>query len=160
MLTSLIVWKYSFTGFAATSSERQSGQNTEAANFWSFITQILYNPILALVKSSMLVLLLRIGGHRTGVRWTILVLNTLNALLTIAIILVVIFQSVPVQAAWKADIMATRHIDFGAFAVCTGIITLVGDIVVLGVPLWLFVGLQMRLRTKLGLISVFLLGGV
>lgn len=108
----------------------------------------------------MLVLLLRLGGHRAGPRWTIHIFNTINLLLTIAIILVVIFQSIPVQASWAADVKATNQIDFGAFAVWTGAITLVGDIIVLVIPLWLFVGLQMRLMTKLGLIGVFSLGGM
>lgn len=122
--------------------------------------QVLYNPVLALVKSSVLVLLLRIGGHRARVKWTIYVLQALNAVLMLAIFFTVIFQRIPIRAYWDPSVTAIYTIDFEQFVVVSGGITIVGDVLVLAIPIWLFAGLQVRLATKLGLILIFLLGGL
>jgi hypothetical protein len=46
------------------------------------------------------------------------------------------------------------------FYITTAIITIVTDFLVLLIPFWVFVGLKMRLAAKIGLIVVFLIGGV
>lgn len=135
-------------------------EDSTITDYWDFITQALYNPVLSLVRSSVLFLLLRIGGHRKRVRWMIHIMNTLNLLFMVAVFLVVIFQTIPIQASWNTKITATRQIDFGNFAIATACITIVGDVVVLAIPVWLFLGLQMRLTLKLGLIAAFLLSGM
>lgn len=47
--------------------------DVEAELFWTWMSGLLYNPILALVKTSALVFMFRIAGHITSVRWSILV---------------------------------------------------------------------------------------
>lgn len=152
-------YKYAFVGFLATDPARLN-ENTTAASFWDYVLQALYNPVLSLVKSSVLVLLLRIGGHQTRVRWTIYILNTVNMMLMVATFVVAIFQTFPIQAYWNPNIKAKYTINTGDFVSATSAITIVGDIIVLGIPLWLFLGLQMRPALKLGLIATFLLSGV
>lgn len=154
-----IVWKYAFVGLSSTASP-QLAEDAPKVLYWEFVTQALYNPVLSLVRSSVLVLLLRIGGHRTSVRRTIHVMNMLNLLFMVAVFLVVLFQSTPIQASWDIKTKAISQIDFGTFAVATACITIVGDIFVLAIPVWLFLGLQMRLSLKLGLIAAFLLSGM
>lgn len=153
------VWRYAFVGFPASNPDRIN-LDPEPNNYWNFIQQILYNPMLSLVKSSVLVLLLRIGGHRARVRWSIYILNTLNLMLMAACLLVVIFQTIPIQATWDSTVVATHSINFASFATSTACITIASDVLVLAIPVWLFIGLQMRLALKLGLLSAFLLSGV
>lgn len=45
--------------------------STAAANFTSWLTQMLYSPILGLVRSSTLFFMLKITGHIKNLRWTI-----------------------------------------------------------------------------------------
>lgn len=45
--------------------------NMVAANFTSWLTQLLYSPILGLVRSSTLFFMLKITGHIRNIRWTI-----------------------------------------------------------------------------------------
>lgn len=152
-------WRYTFVGFPASSPDRIN-YDPSPSNYWSFVQQALYNPVLALVKCSVLVLLLRIGGHRTAVKWAIHLLNTLNLLLMTACFLVVMFQNIPLPSLWDPQIETKHKIDLGIFATSTACVTIASDVMVLAIPVWLFIGLLMRLATKLGLISAFLLSGV
>lgn len=142
-----------------TSPERLK-TNIEAELYWIFIMQCLYNPILALVKSSVLILLLRIGGQSKGVWWATQILNAVNLMLMVAIFLVVIFQQIPIQSYWDLSITPTKTIDSQTFDIITACITIVTDILVLSIPIWLFSRLQMRIGTKIGLILAFLASGV
>lgn len=150
--------RYNYIGFVTSEVEYTIDQNATA--FWDWMMQVLYNPILALVKSSVLVFMLRLGGHKTEVRWTIYILNTLNTLQGAAIFFVVVFQQVPVYAVWTPSITPTMRIDKVKMFIATAVLTIVTDVLVLVIPVYLFIGLRMRVATKLGLITVFLLGGV
>lgn len=122
--------------------------------------QVLYNPILALVKSSVLIFLLRLGGHRRSIRWSIYALNTFNLAQMFSIFITVIFQTIPIRAYWDKSIKPQREIDSPLFYVSTAIITIITDFLVLLIPFWVFLGLKMRVAAKVGLIVVFLVGGV
>lgn len=128
--------------------------------FWNWIMQVLYNPILALVKSSILVFLLRLGGHRRAIRYSIYGLNVFNILQMIAIFLVVICQTIPIKAYWTLETPRQHQIDSPIFYIITAIITIITDFLVLAIPIWIFTGLNMRTAAKIGLILVFLMGGV
>uniref|UniRef100_A0A0D2XJA9 Rhodopsin domain-containing protein n=1 Tax=Fusarium oxysporum (strain Fo5176) TaxID=660025 RepID=A0A0D2XJA9_FUSOF len=133
--------------------------DVEPVLFYNWIMQVLYSPILALVKSSILFFLLRLGGHRRSIRWSIYALNTFNVTLMITIFTTVIFQ-IPIAAFWNHSVTPRRQIDGPMFYITTAIITIVTDSLVLLIPFWVFVGLKMRLAAKIGLIVVFLIGGV
>jgi len=122
--------------------------------------QVLYNPILALVKSSILFFLLRLGGPRRSIRYSVYGLNAFNIALMIAIFLTVIFQTIPIQAYWDLSLQPTRQINGANFYISTAIITIITDFLVLLIPFWVFVGLKMRMAAKVGLIVVFLAGGL
>lgn len=122
--------------------------------------QVLYNPILAMVKSSILFFLLRLGGQRRSIRWSIHALNIFNLVMMVAVFLTVIFQTMPVRAYWDLSITPKYKIDGPAFYVSSAIITIVTDFLVLLLPFWIFLGLKMRLAAKLGVILIFMTGGV
>lgn len=127
---------------------------------WNFAVQVLYNPILALVKTSVLIFLLRLGGQKPGVRYAIHALNIFNIALMIAIFLVVMFQCSPVAFNWDPTIEGGRCIKQGTFYLVTAALTIFTDVLVLGIPIWIFADLQMKLKMKIALICVFLLGFV
>lgn len=125
---------------------------------WNFAVQVLYNPILALVKTSVLIFLLRLGGQKPGVRYAIHALNFFNIALMIAIFLVVMFQCWPVDFNWNPHIEGGHCIKQGTFYVVTAALTLLTDVLVLALPIWIFADLKMKLKMKIALIIVFLLG--
>ncbi|KAH6954807.1 hypothetical protein DER45DRAFT_616140 [Fusarium avenaceum] len=151
-------FKYGYIGFST--EDVPESFDIEPVLFYNWIMQVLYNPILALVKSSVLFLLLRLGGHRRSIRWSIYALNTLNVALMIAIFLTVVCQTIPIAAFWDQSMKPRRQIDGPMFYIVSAIITIVTDFLVLLVPFWIFIGLKMRFAAKMGLIVVFLLGGI
>ncbi|EWZ02906.1 hypothetical protein FOYG_02116 [Fusarium oxysporum NRRL 32931] len=152
------VFKYDYTCFRTI--DLSVTYDVEPVLFWNWLMQVLYNPILALVKSSILIFLLRLGDHRRSIRWSIYILNAFNIALMIAIFITVIFQTIPINTFWDLSIEKQRQIDGPFFYVSTAIITIITDFFVLLIPLWVFLGLGMRLASKIGLIIIFLMGGL
>ncbi|CAK7197634.1 hypothetical protein SEUCBS139899_000282 [Sporothrix eucalyptigena] len=127
---------------------------------WNFAVQVLYNPILALVKTSMLLFLLKLGSQKPGVRWSIHVLNALNLSLMVAIFLVVIFQCTPIRYNWDTTIEGGHCIAQGTFYLATAALTIFTDVLNLALPFWVFLDLKMPTRVKVALLFVFLLGAI
>ncbi|AEO67356.1 uncharacterized protein THITE_2116255 [Thermothielavioides terrestris NRRL 8126] len=128
--------------------------------WWFYLAQLFYNPILALVKASVLCFLLRLGGQKPGVKFAIHFLNAFNALQAIAIFLVAIFQCLPIEANWDTALQAdpnTRCINH-AFHVIISSITILTDFLVILLPFWIFLGLNMKRATKVAVLGIFMLG--
>lgn len=89
------VFKYDYTCFRTI--DLPVTYDVEPVLFWNWLMQVLYNPILALVKSSILIFLLRLGDHRRSIRWSIYIVNAFNIALMIAIFITVIFQTIPIN---------------------------------------------------------------
>ncbi|KAF7559195.1 hypothetical protein G7046_g4969 [Stylonectria norvegica] len=133
------------------------------AEKWSFIVMILYNPILALVKTSALLFLLRLGGQKRRVRIAIISLLVFNAALMISIFICCIMQCKPIDYFWeRAAVSAPKGscFDMYAFYVVTAALTILTDILVLSLPFWIFLSLKLPLRVRLALVGVFVMGGV
>ncbi|KAF4993193.1 hypothetical protein FGRMN_6678 [Fusarium graminum] len=134
-----------------------------AAGFWwNFLVQMFYNPVLALVKASILVFLLRLGGHKTNVRYAIHGLNIFNALHAVAIFFTALFQCWPIEANWDFPLREEPGVRCVSnwFHVIASCITIVTDFLVVALPFWIFLGLTMRWPTKVAVLSVFVLGSV
>ncbi|KAI0835309.1 hypothetical protein F5Y06DRAFT_299728 [Hypoxylon sp. FL0890] len=139
------------------------GADVSLGMYWNYIIQIIYNPILALVKSSVLTFLLRIGGQRRAIRYSIHALNLFNIGLMIGIFVTVIFQCSPISYFWKRitdPTLSGKCIDTGIFYVTTAALTIFTDVLVLALPFWIFMGLKMAARVKFAIMVVFLLGAV
>lgn len=78
----------------------------------------------------------------------------------VAIFLVVLFQTTPIAAYWDSTLTVERSIDSGSFAISTAIFTIITDVLVLAIPVWVLSWLNMKTITKLGLILIFLTGGL
>lgn len=124
---------------------------------WNYAVQILYNPILALVKASILLFLLRLFGQKRGVRWYILGVHAANAAHLVANLGVVVFQCAPIARAWDFTAPGTC-VDQRVFFTASAAFNILTDLLILGLPLRVFVGLKIPRRTKLALMFLFLLG--
>ncbi|KAK1990362.1 CFEM domain-containing protein [Colletotrichum falcatum] len=161
-VASYFTMRYSFLGVHVYDIPLEA--DPRIGSLWAYIIQILYNPILALVKTSMLLFLLRLSGQKRSVRYTIIGLNVFNIVLMIAIFVTVIFQCQPISYFWeKAGRDPPKDgkcIDTNAFYISTAALTILTDIMFLALPFWIFLGLKMPGRVKIALLFVFALGAV
>jgi hypothetical protein len=155
-LTNWTVIKTNFVGIHG--ADIPKNQDGTEARIWLYAVQILYNPVLALVKSSVLIFLLRLFGQKDGVRRFIIGLNIVNILQMVAVFFAVMLQCLPISFNWDLTISNGRCVDRRVLYVSTSCFNIVTDLLVLGLPLWIFVDLKIPRRTKIALISVFLLG--
>lgn len=131
---------------------------------WIYIMQTIYNPILALVKTSILIFRLRLGaGVEPSTRRMIHGVNAWNIGQAISTFIVVIFQCSSPSYYWKAadptSGVTGTCIREGIFYTCTAALTIVTDVLALWIPILVFNRLQMKLKLRLALISLFCIGG-
>jgi hypothetical protein len=70
-----------------------------------YVNGITYNPILGLIKASMILLYLRLGGTKTGVRTACYVLFVFNFLFITGALITDIFQCWPMTYIWNRRAM-------------------------------------------------------
>lgn len=137
--------------------------NMVLAQKWNYIIQILYNPILALVKASVLLFLLRLGGQQKKIRYSIISLLVFNLALMVAIFVAAVCQCQPVNYFWMRVSYPTPKgscFDQNAFYIWTAGLTIFTDLLVLMLPFWIFLGLKLAMKVRIALIAIFTLGGV
>lgn len=126
---------------------------------WIYAVGAVYNPILAIVKQSVLIFLLRLSGPKTGVPTCVWIVSAFNIAEMIAVFLVVIFQCNPIAFNWDLSLAPTsKCVHRGTFALTTGALTILTDLTTLAIPIYIFFGLQINRRIKLALIMAFTLG--
>lgn len=125
---------------------------------WTYAVQILYNPILALVKSSVMIFLSRLFGQRDWIRRFLLWLNVVNISQMVAVFFAIVLQCTPVPFNWDPTIVGGYCVDRRVLYIFSAAFNILTDILILGLPLWVFSSLRIPKRTKIALLIVFLLG--
>lgn len=133
------------------------GTNPVNGLIWLYFVGAIYNTVLAFVKQSVLLFLLRIAGLNNLVRIGCWLTSVFNMFEMAAVFLVVIFQCSPVSSFWHPE-LGQNCIDQKAFAISTAVLTIFTDVVVVALPFYVFLGLQMDRKKKIALIMVFSLG--
>ncbi|KAI0181749.1 hypothetical protein GGR52DRAFT_54072 [Hypoxylon sp. FL1284] len=124
---------------------------------WIYIVGAIYQPILTLVKQSVLVFLLRFSGVKSSVRYVIWGTIIFNGALMFAILLAVMFQCTPIELNWHPTAPG-KCIDTFSFGVVAACMTIATDIVAVALPFYIFLGLQINKGRKIALIGIFMLG--
>ncbi|OBT75204.1 hypothetical protein VF21_06156 [Pseudogymnoascus sp. 05NY08] len=78
--------------------------------------------------------------------------------LAIAIFLVATLQCLPIAANWDPAVAATATCVDVSFHVAISALTIFTDVLVLALPFWIFLGLNMPMAQKMTVIGAFLLG--
>jgi hypothetical protein len=123
----------------------------------NYIVVMLYNPELALVKSSVLFFLLRLGGHQPLLRRSIHVLNWSNIGLMVAVLFASIFTCVPIHKYWNPTVPGRCNNMMLQYLITSGL-TVLTDILVLAIPVKIVVGLQLPKKLKAILICLLCSG--
>ncbi|RYO76027.1 hypothetical protein DL766_007702 [Monosporascus sp. MC13-8B] len=124
---------------------------------WIYTVGAVYNPILALVKQSVLIFLLRFAGVKSLIRNVVWTTTIFNAALMVAVFFVVLFQCIPVEMNWN-PLVQGHCIQQFKFGVSTACLTILTDLIAVALPFYIVLGLNMNRRRKIGLIGVFMLG--
>ncbi|KAK4225572.1 hypothetical protein QBC38DRAFT_368483 [Podospora fimiseda] len=144
--------------FVGIPSSRVPPHDPTQGLIWAYAVQILYNPILALVKSSVLIFLGRIFGQKDTVRKFLLWLNVANVSQMVAVFFAITLQCTPVAFNWDFSIRGGKCVDRRVLYTATAVFNIVMDLLILGTPVVIFWKLRIGRRTKIGLLGVFLLG--
>ncbi|GAB1311698.1 Rhodopsin domain-containing protein [Madurella fahalii] len=127
--------------------------------FWSFLNRVFYSPLLAMVKISALLFLLRLGGTKTAVRLACRALIALCLMQLLAFLPTTIFMCDPVQSVWFASPRG-RCLQGGPYTVTLAASNILTDILTLLVPFVAFLNLKLNNRIRFALVSVFTLGAL
>lgn len=124
--------------------------------FW--IAQTPYKIVVCLNKISVILLYMRIFIEQ---RFRLLCFGALGIIISsgIATVFATIFQCLPQERSWDKNVEG-RCIDSSAFWIANAVINISTDLIVLALPVHEVVKLQLKLREKMMLHSVFLLGGL
>ncbi|KAI1457893.1 hypothetical protein F4805DRAFT_426805 [Annulohypoxylon moriforme] len=124
---------------------------------WIYVVGAVYQPILTLVKQSVLVFLLRFSGIKSGVRYVVWGTIIFNTVLMVAIFITVILQCIPIEMNWN-PLVEGHCIEQFKFGVAAASLTIMTDIVSVALPFYIFLGLKINKNRKVALIGVFMLG--
>ncbi|PVH72780.1 hypothetical protein DL98DRAFT_470047 [Cadophora sp. DSE1049] len=184
---SLIVWNTFITwqGYHKADIPKLSVEQIIRGQKYNLVNQLLYNPILSLVKASVMLFLIRIGNTKTLVKYALYFAQALNLALALAIFFADAFQCTPARYMYEkirmdadartaAGADANGQVDgvaiYGGtcidqiqfFLVSAGLAVLT-DVITLIIPTVIVWDLQMPLRKKIiasGMLSVgFLVTG-
>ncbi|KAJ0416740.1 hypothetical protein BJY00DRAFT_325997 [Aspergillus carlsbadensis] len=177
------VWIYtklSYQGYHIWDVPKQTIDEQILAQRYNLANQLLYNPILAIVKASIIVFIYRLEDRRPIVRWNLHILFAVNLGLMVAIFLADLFQCTPLhyvydyprmdlveQAAAGADEngMVDGEVVKGGtcihqvnfFLISAGM-TILTDIWLLCIPTMIVWHLQMNRRKKIAIAGVLSMG--
>ncbi|OJJ04887.1 hypothetical protein ASPVEDRAFT_820783 [Aspergillus versicolor CBS 583.65] len=133
--------------------------NAVLAGKYSYATELLYNPILALIKASILLFLLRLTGQKVAVRRTIWAIMVLNAVAAVATFLVTVFNCVPIASNWNpAAYPDKKCVNFADFVTGTASVAIFTDFLVLLLPTWIVYNLHIARKQKIMLVGILSFG--
>lgn len=122
-------------------------------------TELLYNPILALIKASILLFLLRLTGQKVAVRRTIWAIMVLNAVAAVATFLVTVFNCVPIASNWNPEAYPDKKcVNFADFVTGTASVAIFTDFLVLLLPTWIVYNLHIARKQKIMLVGILSFG--
>ncbi|CAI6341040.1 unnamed protein product [Periconia digitata] len=123
-----------------------------------YIILIFYNVGLAIFKYSFLALYIRLFRVSTKLRYSCYVLGVLITMWSVSCVFAIVFRCRPVQANW--DPTAGKCIPMRPVFLGQAIPTIIFDIIILLLPVRLVWAIQMPRPAKIGVLVVFVLGGL
>ena len=137
----------------------------------SMAQQLLYNPILCLVKASVMVFLMRLGDQRRVIRYSLTTFFVFNIGHMVAVFFGVLAQCLPIHMYWdhsKSDrivdgkVVNPNYTCFNAeaFSMSTASIAILTDILILIIPIVMVWPLRLNWRKKLAVGCVLSLGWI
>ncbi|KAF2453416.1 hypothetical protein BDY21DRAFT_124394 [Lineolata rhizophorae] len=172
----VIQWQMARFSFDLTPSEQR------VASQYNLAIELIYNPILMLVRTSAILFLYRLGDVRRGIRYSLHALNALNIGHGVATFFTILFQCMPVNYAWESEILDARaqraagadangvingqRVTGGTcinreqfFLVSAGLSTML-DVLLLTIPMKMTWRLQMPCKRKFAVVVILSMGWI
>jgi hypothetical protein len=141
------------------------------ADKWNMAQQLIYNPILCLVKASVLVFLIRLGDQRKFVHLSLHGLWWFNMGHMISVFFAALTQCLPIHMYWdhyytdktiNGKIVNPNYecYDMAAFSLVTAGLAILTDVLILVVPVAMMWNLRMALRQKFAVSAVLSVGWI
>ncbi|KAK0508112.1 hypothetical protein JMJ35_009196 [Cladonia borealis] len=124
----------------------------------AYFVEVLYPPVIALVKLSICLQLIRIFVANHGKEfWCIQIFIWINMSYFLTLTFFSIFQCNPIAKFWDVELQG-HCFDLSEYFIATGIFNFVSDIVMLLFPLYCTWKLQMSTKNKFGVSAIFFVG--
>ncbi|KAK0639058.1 hypothetical protein B0T16DRAFT_462766 [Cercophora newfieldiana] len=147
------------TNYVGISRDHIPPFNPSSAMLTTYAVHILYYPTMTLIKSSILIFLLRLRDHSPRLRLVIHCFNGINLAAGVAVVGGSIGQCTPVRFFWDLSIPGGRCFNQPVFYLVQTGLNLLTDSFTLGIPIWIFkYSTEMGRRMKLATYYVFFLG--
>lgn len=124
-----------------------------------FANQLIYHPILALTKLSILSLYHRLSVSGSFRVWVNIMIGA-NIALTVSIFFADLLQCTPIAFTWDSTVPGGKCMDQKAFFIGSAALNIASDFAVLLLPIPMVWSLKINIRKKIALISLFSLGGL
>jgi hypothetical protein len=124
----------------------------------AYFDQIIYSPLVAPIKCSILYLYIRLFGSRPSMRWacyTQIVLVVIWALVTLFLFL---FQCKPIEVAWSATRTGGTCFQYAPLFIGTNTVNVVMDFGILVTPLPSIWSLKMKPAKKAWVTAILMFG--
>ncbi|KAL5352101.1 hypothetical protein ACLOAV_002046 [Pseudogymnoascus australis] len=144
---------YTWQGYHKADIPKLSIEQQVVGGKYNIANQLLYNPILSLVKASVIFFLLRIGNTHRIARISLWIALALNLALAIAILFACAFQCNPARYVYAAAEMDRAAQIAAGLAVLT-------DLIVLAIPTVIVWDLKMSRRKKFVAIGMLSAGAI
>ena len=147
--------------------------------FWIFLNGLVYNPLLALVKVSALLFLLRLGGTKRRVRLACQAMIVFNLLQLLSFLPVAVVQCLPIESPWVTDRrVVPKCVRRDLYSLSLAVVNITTDVLTLLIPFFIFLyvhsaprrgrfrltwttsDLKVNRRVRNALLTVFLLGAL
>ncbi|KAN0090065.1 hypothetical protein V8E51_018644 [Hyaloscypha variabilis] len=124
-----------------------------------YAAEMIYVPILGLIKISIAIFLFRISGQKKMVKRAILSLVIFNVAAVMVNLFFVLFQCLPIAAIWNREAYPNaKCLNFNTVTTTFASINVVTDAMALILPTWIMYDLKIGRRQKVMLIGILSFG--
>ncbi|KAI4930975.1 uncharacterized protein J4E92_004809 [Alternaria infectoria] len=174
ILDTLATWMYivlSGTGYHVYDLPKKSVAEQLVAIRWNFAVQMMYHPLMGLIRASIIMFLFRMKDSRRRVRYPLHLTFWLNIIYSVGSTIVNVVQCTPRAYAWSRPAMDSIDangnvvpggtcIDARTFVLVSCGLSIFMDLIIIPIPSIMVWGLQMHRRTKLLVVIVMSLGWI
>ncbi|CAA9961681.1 hypothetical protein PTNB73_02594 [Pyrenophora teres f. teres] len=167
-------WVYvllSGTGYHIYDLPKKSITSQLVAIRWNFAVQMMYHPLMGLIRASIIMFLFRMKDTRRRIRYPIHAVFWLNIFYSIGATIANLFQCTPASYAWSRPAMdkvgpngevipGGTCIDTRTFVLTSCAFSIFMDLIIIPIPSIMVWNLQMHRRTKILVVGVMSLGWI
>ncbi|XP_014555638.1 hypothetical protein COCVIDRAFT_38676 [Bipolaris victoriae FI3] len=170
----IATWVYivlSGTGYHVYDLPKKSVHEQLIALHWNFSIQMLYHPLMGLIRASIIVFLFRMKDSRRRVRYPLHIVAWLNIVYSVGSTIVNLTQCTPYPYVWSRPAMdkigpngtvipGGKCIDARTFVLVSCGLSIFMDLIIMPIPTIMVWNLQMHQRTKILVVFVMSLGWI